>query len=46
MPVRKVNDGYQYGQSGKVYRGSGAKKKAAKQGAAMHARGYGAKRKK
>jgi hypothetical protein len=35
MPVRKAKGGYQYGSSGKVYRGKGAKSKAAKQGRAI-----------
>lgn len=35
MPVRKNKGGYQYGPSGKVYRGKGAKAKAAKQGRAI-----------
>ena len=37
MPVRKNKGGYQYGSSGKVYRGKGAKSKAAKQGRAIQA---------
>jgi len=37
MPVRKVKGGYQYGSSGKVYRGKGAKSRAAKQGRAIKA---------
>ena len=38
MPVRKVaKGGYQWGKSGKVYHGKGAKKKAAKQGRAIKA---------
>lgn len=44
MPVRKVTTGsrtgYQWGQSGKVYYGSGAKQKAAAQGRAAYASGY------
>lgn len=35
MPVHKVN-GYKYGKSGKVYKGKSAKKKAARQGRAIH----------
>ena len=36
MPVRKVGSNcYKYGESGKKYCGSGAKKKAAKQGRAI-----------
>lgn len=38
MPVRKVKGGYRWGKTGKVYRGRGAKKKAARQGRAVHAR--------
>jgi len=37
MPIRKAKGGYQYGSSGKVYRGKGAKAKAAKQGRAIKA---------
>ena len=36
-PVRKNKGGYQYGSSGKIYRGKGAKGKAAKQGRAIKA---------
>lgn len=46
MPVRPTNGGYQWGSKGKVYKGPGAKKKAAKQGRAAYAHGYGAKVKK
>lgn len=36
MPVHKTKSGgYQYGKTGKVYRGRGAKKKAQKQGRAI-----------
>lgn len=35
MPVRKVKGGYRYGATGKIYRGKGAKAKAAKQGRAI-----------
>lgn len=35
MPVQKAKGGYRYGRGGKVYRGKGAKKKAAKQGRAI-----------
>lgn len=35
MPVRRVKGGYRYGRSGKIYRGKGAKAKAAKQGRAI-----------
>jgi len=46
MPVHKVaGGGYQWGGQGKVYRGKSAKAKAAKQGAAAHASGYGAVKK-
>jgi hypothetical protein len=44
MPVRAVKSrkgnttGYKYGSSGKVYRGKGAKAKAARQGRAINAR--------
>lgn len=37
MPVRKVGGGYRYGSAGKLYRGKGAKAKAAKQGRAIKA---------
>lgn len=37
MPVRKNKGGYQFGTSGKVYKGKGAKGKAAKQGRAIQA---------
>jgi len=37
MPVRKTKGGYRYGSKGKVYRGKGAKSKAAKQGRAIQA---------
>jgi len=40
MPVRKVKGGYRWGKSGKLYKGKGAKKKAAKQGRAIRASGY------
>lgn len=46
MPVKKVGyDGYQWGNKGKVYKGKGAKKKAAAQGKAAHASGYKSKKK-
>jgi hypothetical protein len=35
MPVQKSKGGYKYGKGGKVYRGKGAKAKAAKQGRAI-----------
>ena len=38
MPIRRTPDGgYQWGESGKVYHGPGAKEKAAKQGRAIKA---------
>jgi hypothetical protein len=37
MPVRKSGGGYKWGSSGKVYRGKGAKAKAARQGRAVKA---------
>jgi hypothetical protein len=37
MPVRKSGGGYKWGSSGKLYRGKGAKAKAAKQGRAIRA---------
>ena len=37
MPVRKVSGGYKWGSSGKLYKGKGAKAKAAKQGRAVKA---------
>ena len=45
MPVHKVKSGsktvgYQWGKHGKVYKGSGAKKKAIKQGVAAYFGGY------
>lgn len=41
MPVRKVGtDCYQWGNSGKVYCGKGARAKAEKQGRAIRASGY------
>lgn len=45
MPVRKVSGGYRWGKHGKVYRGKGAKARAARQGRAAYAHGYkGSKR--
>jgi hypothetical protein len=35
MPVRKTRGGYRYGSKGKIYKGKGAKAKAAKQGRAI-----------
>ncbi len=40
MPVRKTSGGYKWGSKGKLYKGKGAKKKAAKQGRAAYASGY------
>lgn len=40
MPVQRVAGGYRWGNSGKIYRGPDAKKKAAAQGAAARANGY------
>jgi hypothetical protein len=41
MPVHKTKDGgYQWGNSGKVYYGKDAKKKAEAQGQAVLASGY------
>jgi uncharacterized protein len=40
MPVHKAGGGYQWGGHGKVYKGRGAKAKAAKQGRAAYANGY------
>jgi len=41
MPVHKTKDGgYQWGTTGKVYHGAGARQKAEKQGQAIRARGY------
>jgi hypothetical protein len=37
MPVRKSGGGYKWGLSGKLYKGKGAKGKAAKQGRAVKA---------
>lgn len=37
MPVRKVKGGYRYGTKGKLYKGRGAKAKAARQGRAIKA---------
>lgn len=37
MPVRKVSGGYKYGSKGKLYKGKGAKAKAARQGRAIQA---------
>jgi len=40
MPIHEEDGGYQWGGHGKVYRGKGAKVKAAKQAAAAHAHGF------
>lgn len=40
MPVKKVKGGYRWGSKGKIYRGKGAKGKAARQGRAAYAHGY------
>lgn len=41
MPVHKVGkDGYQWGKSGKIYKGKDAKKKAEAQGKAILATGW------
>jgi hypothetical protein len=37
MPVKKTSGGYKYGNKGKLYKGKGAKAKAAKQGRAINA---------
>jgi hypothetical protein len=37
MPVRRVKGGFKWGKSGKLYKGKGAKAKAAKQGRAVKA---------
>lgn len=37
MPVEKAKGGYRWGKRGKVYRGKGAKAKAARQGQAVKA---------
>lgn len=47
MPTHKVpGGGWQWGNSGKVYRGKGAKAKAEAQGRAAFANGYKGKNKK
>lgn len=45
MPVHKRGSGYQWGNSGKVYKGRNAKAKAAAQGRAAYANGYRGKKK-
>lgn len=37
MPVHKVKGGYRWGTHGKIYRGKGARAKAARQGGAIKA---------
>jgi hypothetical protein len=37
MPVRKTKSGYKFGKKGKLYKGKGAKAKAARQGRAIKA---------
>lgn len=37
MPIKKCNGGYKYGDSGKCYKGSSGKSKAARQGRAIEA---------
>lgn len=44
MPVHKTKGGYQWGSHGKVYRGKGARSKAARQGRAAYANGYRGKK--
>ena len=44
MPVNPLGGGrYRWGKKGKVYSGKGAKAKAARQGRAAYAGGYGKK---
>ena len=40
MPVRKVDGGYRWGKTGKIYKGKGAKRKAILQGIAIEKSGY------
>ena len=41
MPVHKVGkDGYQWGKTGKIYRGAGARRKAEAQGKAIESTGW------
>ena len=40
MPVRCNKSGRRWGSKGKLYKGKGAKKKAARQGRAAYANGY------
>jgi len=44
-PVHKSKGGWQWGRRGKVYRGKGAKARAARQGRAAYAHGYKSRRK-
>ncbi len=37
MPVQRVDSGYRWGKSGKIYKGKGAKAKAEAQGRAIRA---------
>ena len=37
MPVRRSGGGYKYGSKGKLYKGKGARAKAARQGRAIEA---------
>ena len=47
MPVHKTkNGGYQWGKSGKIYYGAGARRKAELQGYAIEQSGYKESRKK
>jgi len=46
MPVHKVKGGYRWGNHGKIYRGKGARAKAAAQGRAAYAAGYRGKTRK
>jgi hypothetical protein len=40
MPVQKVDGGWRWGTGGKLYKGKGAREKAAKQGYAAMNNGY------
>jgi len=44
MPVQKAKGGYRWGKSGKVYRGKGAKSRAARQGRAIKVSQHAKKR--
>jgi len=46
MPVKRVSGGYRWGSRGKVYKGKGARAKAARQGRAAYANGYRGRSKK